>query len=107
MSYFTEDPGIANGGTTNHNAIHTITVLILQRFLCAVDIAVTKDGNMYTRIVFYFGYKAPVGLAFIQLAAGAAMNGERFYTYILQAFSHLFYLFGLIIPTKPGLYSNR
>src|SRR5438132_10050385 len=67
MLYFIKYPGVANSTTANHDAVHSVAVLVFQRFFRAVDIAVTKYRHANTLVVFYPGNPAPVGLALIHL----------------------------------------
>src|SRR5216684_3006673 len=76
MADLPEYPGIPDGSATNHDAIHSITVFIFQCLLRTVDIPVSKDGDLYTGVIFYFPDEGPVCPAFIKLVACPAMYGE-------------------------------
>src|ERR1700676_4003551 len=76
MSDLPENPGISDSGASNHDAIHSIPVFIFKRFLGTVNIAVAKDGNMHTRIIFNSCDQRPVSLSFIQLRPGPSMDSE-------------------------------
>src|ERR1044071_3604980 len=105
MFYLPEYPGVADCSTPYHNAINTIPVAVVQRFLGAVNIAVSEDGYVYAGIIFYFGYQCPVGFTFVHLAACTSMNGKCPYAYILQTFGFFFYVFCIIVPAKACFYS--
>ena len=102
-----KNPGIANGCATNHDAIYAIPVFIFQRFLWTINISIAKNGNMDAGIIFYFGNQRPVGLTFIHLRAGAAMDGKGFDAYILQSLGYFYNVFALLVPTQPGFYGYR
>src|ERR1700693_6193139 len=69
-------PRIADRSASNHNTIYAIAVLIFQCFFRAVDVAVTYNGDGYTRIVFHLADQCPVGFALIHLRAGSPVNGQ-------------------------------
>ena len=81
--------------------------LYSQGFFGRVDIAIAKDGDVDTGILFYPGDQGPVGLAFIKLGAGAAVDGQGLDAHVLQAFGHFFDIFRLVVPAQSGLYGHR
>ena len=71
-----------------------------------VDVAVAEDGDFDTRVVLDAGDEAPVGLALVELGAGAAVHREGGNAHILQALSHFFYVFGTLVPAQAGFYGH-
>src|SRR5450432_3645995 len=84
MFYLAEYPRIANSSTANHYSIYAVTVFIFNCFFSRVNIAITKNGYFNARVIFYFANQCPVGFTFVHLCAGAAMNSQCLYAYILQ-----------------------
>src|SRR5258708_22204798 len=99
---FLKNPGIADGGSSDHDTVHSISVLILKRFFGVIDISIAKYGNLYAGIRLHFSNQRPVGIAFIQLCAGSAMNGECLDACILKSLRNLFNIFRLVVPAEPG-----
>ena len=78
MFYLIKDPGITDRGTTDHNAIYTITVFIFQCFFRRINITISKNRNLNTGIFFHFRDQCPVSFAFIKLCSCSSMNGQAF-----------------------------
>src|SRR3954462_14300732 len=98
MMNFPEDPWITDSSATDHDAIHSVTIFILECFLRTVNIAISKDGYMNSRIAFYPGNKCPVSFAFIHLTTRTSVNCQGLYAYILQPLGYFFYVFRIIVP---------
>ncbi len=62
---------------------------------------------MNAGIVFNPGNITPVGLAFIQLAAGTPVYGNCLNAHILHTFRNFHNVDTIKIPAKPGFYGNR
>lgn len=106
MTNLAEDPGITDGCPADHDAIDAIAVPVFERFFGGVDISVAEDRDMDLRVVLYFSNEGPVCLSFIELTAGAAVDGEGFNTCILQSQGDLFDVFAIVIPSQSGFDSD-
>src|ERR1035437_7997929 len=107
MFYRPEDGWIAYYGSSNHNAIHTITVFLFQCLLRRIYIAITYNRNMHAGIVFNLSNEGPIGLSFVHLRTGSPMNSDGLDAEILQPFGNLYNLFTAVVPAKAGLYGYR
>ena len=76
MPDLAEDPGIADRGAADHDAVDAKTVPVLRGFFGAVDVAVAKDRDMDAGIFLYPADKGPVRLALVELAPGSAMDRQ-------------------------------
>src|SRR5579872_5872361 len=74
MFYFAENPGIPDGCAANHHAINAEFHAPGGCFLWRIDVTITKNGDINSRISFDLAYQSPVGNAFIHLRTGAAVN---------------------------------
>src|SRR4051812_11788854 len=83
MMNLTKDPGIPDSSTTDHNTVYPIPVPVFHRFLRTVNISITKDRDLYTRIIFDFRNKRPVCFALVHLAPRSSMDGKRFDAHVL------------------------
>ena len=107
IPYLLENPGTTEGGTTNHDGIHTIAVEGLAGIIGGSDVTIADDGDVYAGVVFHFADEGPVGTASVHLGTGATMDGESCYTAVLQLFSKVGNdkLFG--IPSQSGFHRDR
>src|SRR5690606_1163883 len=71
---FTEYPRVADGSTANHDAVHLVLHAPCRSLLYAVHVAIAEDGDTDTGVAFDFADKVPIGLPFVHLRAGTAMD---------------------------------
>src|SRR5688572_24431408 len=80
-----EYPWIPYCSASDHYSIYTITVAVLNCFLRAVNISISKYRDRYSWIIFYGCYECPIGFPLIQLCTRSSMNSNGLNTYILQS----------------------
>lgn len=101
-----EDPGIADGGPADHDAVDAVAIFVCKGFFGRIDVSITEDRNMNAGILFHFCNEGPVGFAFVKLGARAAVNGEGFDADILQPFCNFLNIFRGVIPAQPRFYGD-
>src|SRR4030095_9076445 len=69
-------PGITNGSPSNHDSTNAETILIFQRFFGGINIAITENRDINSRVVFNLCNQRPVSLAFIKLCSCSPMNSQ-------------------------------
>ncbi|MNE84632.1 hypothetical protein D3C80_1815560 [compost metagenome] len=74
MLHLFEKPWVANGRSSDHNAIYTVAVFIFQGLLWCIDISVSEDRDLYAWVIFYFPDQGPVSISLIHLHTGTAMD---------------------------------
>src|SRR3546814_7287876 len=77
MADFPEDPGVSNGGTTDHDAVHLVCNPPCRRFFYRVYIAVPENGNTDQGGAPDFPDECPVGRDVVQMGTGEEGEGER------------------------------
>src|SRR4051812_41316552 len=75
MFYFPEYPWITNGSTAYHHAIGTVFQPPISRFFGRIDVTITKNRDLHTRVFLDVAYERPVGFALVHLCTGTAMYG--------------------------------
>ena len=70
-----------------------------------IDIAVDDDRNRDS--IFHCTHRCPVGSAFVELAAGAAMHGDELHARLLGAARQFRRVARRIVPAKPHFQRDR
>src|SRR5690606_38765290 len=96
--YLSEDPRIAYGSTSNHDAVYFELLTPGGRALNGVHISVAEDRDFNARVAFYLTYQSPVCFTFVELCPGTAVDGKGFNTHILESFGHFIYVFTVVVP---------
>src|SRR5210317_1080530 len=76
-------PWIANTSATNHNSVNAIFVFVLKSFWSAINIAITKNRNMKSWVVFRFSDQRPIRFSFVHLLTSPPMNGDGLNAHVL------------------------
>ena len=94
---------MAETGAPHHHGIHAVAVEGLAGLFGGGDVPVADDGDLHARILLHLADQGPVRLALVELAAGAAVDGERGDTGILQPLGQRDDDLALLVPSEPGL----
>ena len=73
-----EDPGIADGATADHDAIHPVLIAVGFGFFRTIDVAIAKNGDLDVRVLFDFLDVGPISGAFVLLFACPAGDDQCF-----------------------------
>src|SRR5258708_13233296 len=104
VPYLPEYPWVTNSRPAYHDPVHPIPVFIFPGFLRAVDIPISKDGDLYPRIVLYFTDQDPIGLSFIQFTTPPSINCQALNSYSLLPHRHFSDAFRILSPSPPSLH---
>src|SRR5438105_13480151 len=78
MPDLVKHPWITDSCPADHDAIHSIPVLVFECFFRRINIPIAEYRDMNATIVLHFPDECPVGLAFIHLRSCASMYTEGF-----------------------------
>ena len=87
--HFGEEPWVAEGGASDHNGIHAVSVEALFRPLGRTHVPVTYNRYMHARVVLHFSDEGPVRFAFVHLRARATVDSKFGDAAILKGFSQI------------------
>src|SRR5512133_2273993 len=93
--------------TSDHNSINTIRIKGTFSCFSGYNVSIANDWNLHSWIVLYLTNESPVGIPFIQLRPGSAVNGECFDSNVLKPFSYINNIPAVIIPSQPGFDGYR
>src|SRR5690554_7740520 len=105
--HFFKKPRITNTRPANHRTVQPVFIAHFNGAFWGVDIAISKNRNVHSGIVFYFGNQRPIGISFIHLNACSAVNGNGLTAHILKAFGNFNNPNCFLIPAQAGFYGNR
>ena len=103
--HFPEDPGIALRRPTDHDAVTAGLVQNGFRFLGAVHITITNDGDLHR--ILHLCDDVPVCLSTVILGSGPSMHRHRCHTAGFRDLSDLHGIDMVIIKTLPDLHGHR
>src|SRR5574344_1455248 len=84
VAHLLEYPWPSEGGTPNHDGIHSVAFKALLGTLGGGDVAIADDGDMDAWIAFHLADERPVSIACVHLRTGTTVDGERLYAAVLQ-----------------------
>ena len=98
-----EYPRIANGGTTNENAVDTVASASLDGLLGSGDVAVAEDGDVHAGVVLNLADEGPVSGALVHLGLGASVDAEGGDADVLESFGKFYNGTVVSVVSEAGL----
>jgi hypothetical protein len=71
-----KNPRITNRRAANHNAVHAISFLVLNRLFHRINITIAKNRHGDARVIFHAGNVRPIGFPFVELCARTSVNRQ-------------------------------
>ena len=85
FAHFGEEPGGTEGGTSDHDGVHSVAVETLARTFRRAHIPVSYNRYVHVRVIFDFADECPIGFAAVHLRARTTVDGEFGDAAVLEA----------------------